>query len=148
MTREKKEFYLVDFQVLPEALKRTIRAKELLRSGEVDTIYAAVMRMGISRSAYYKYKDHVAAAPEETEVDALTIFLVMQNDPAVQNKLFRKLAKDEAEILTLTRGVPTNKLTTMTLTLRLTGLKISIDSLLSDIRSVKGIKTVVAAGED
>ena len=57
-----REFYLVDFQILSEAIKKTIRTKQLLKEGTVLTINEAVKRTGISRSAYYKYKDHVAPA--------------------------------------------------------------------------------------
>ena len=59
MKNNEKQFYLVDFQVLPEAIKKTIRIKESLKNGRVKTINEALSAMNISRSAYYKYKDHV-----------------------------------------------------------------------------------------
>lgn len=33
MKNNEKQFYLVDFQVLPEAIKKTIRIKESLKTG-------------------------------------------------------------------------------------------------------------------
>lgn len=56
MKNNEKQFYLVDFQVLPEAIKKTIRIKESLKNGRVKTINEALSAMNISRSAYYKYK--------------------------------------------------------------------------------------------
>ncbi len=44
-----REFYLVDFQILSEAIKKTIRTKQLLKEGTVLTINEAVKRTGISR---------------------------------------------------------------------------------------------------
>lgn len=46
MEKGTKQFYLVDFQVLPSALKNTIRAKELLKNGTAETINEAVKRPG------------------------------------------------------------------------------------------------------
>lgn len=145
---KKRHFYLVDFEVLPEALKRTIQAKELLKKGEVDTIHAAVLKMGISRSAYYKYKDHVAPAGVDSEAACTTLFLVLHHDPAVSSKLFRKLSKENVEILTMNRGIPVKKMTTMSLTLRQGDMQISMQELIEMVRSIKGIKKVYVAGGD
>ena len=54
---KKDKFYLVQEDILPEAIKKTIRVKEILKMGEAKTINEAVERMDLSRSAYYKYKD-------------------------------------------------------------------------------------------
>ena len=54
---EKSTFYLVREEILPEAIKKTIKVKEILKRGEIKTINEAVEKMGLSRSAYYKYKD-------------------------------------------------------------------------------------------
>ena len=48
------KFYLVREDILPEAIKKTIRVKEILKRGEVRTIHDAVRMMDLSRSAYYK----------------------------------------------------------------------------------------------
>ena len=56
---EKSTFYLVREEILPEAIKKTIKVKEVLKRGEARTINEAVEKMGLSRSAYYKYKDFV-----------------------------------------------------------------------------------------
>jgi ACT domain-containing protein len=59
VTGQKAIFYLVREEILPEAIKKTIKVKELLKRGEARTINEAVEKMELSRSAYYKYKDYV-----------------------------------------------------------------------------------------
>ena len=49
---EKSTFYLVREEILPEAIKKTIKVKEILKRGEIKTINEAVEKMGLSRSAY------------------------------------------------------------------------------------------------
>ena len=53
------EYYLVREDILPEAIKKTIRVKEILRRHQTRTINEAVQLMDLSRSAFYKYKDYV-----------------------------------------------------------------------------------------
>lgn len=48
MTKE-QQFYLVDFSILPEAIKKTIRVKEMLKSGSSGTINEAVHKVNMSR---------------------------------------------------------------------------------------------------
>ena len=54
-----KRFLLVDAEVLPEVFLSVLKAKELLASGAAKNISAAVKQAGISRSAFYKYKDSI-----------------------------------------------------------------------------------------
>lgn len=54
MNNEKKsEFYLVREEILPEAIKKTILVKEILKRGKMKTVNEAVSKVGLSRSAYY-----------------------------------------------------------------------------------------------
>ena len=54
-----KRFLLVAADALPEVFLRVLKAKELLASGAARNISAATRAVGISRSAYYKYKDSI-----------------------------------------------------------------------------------------
>ncbi|OWZ82812.1 hypothetical protein [Natranaerobius trueperi] len=57
VTENKKEnYFLVGKSVLPQALKKTIKVKELLQGSSNYNISQAVRDVGMSRSAYYKYK--------------------------------------------------------------------------------------------
>lgn len=56
MKKKDQQFYLVDLKILPEAIKKTIRVKEILQDGTCGSINEAVKKVDISRSAYYKYK--------------------------------------------------------------------------------------------
>ena len=54
-----RRFLLVDADVLPDVFVKVLQAKELLASGAVSNISTAARQAGISRSAFYKYKDTV-----------------------------------------------------------------------------------------
>ena len=50
---------LVNINALPEVFKKVAEAKGLIASGKARTASEASKMCGISRSAYYKYKDSV-----------------------------------------------------------------------------------------
>ena len=55
----KTKFYIVAAEALPEIFIKVAEAKRMMQTGEADTVGAATRMVGISRSAFYKYKDAV-----------------------------------------------------------------------------------------
>ena len=55
-----KRYYLVDAEMLPEIFLKVMQVKELTETGECRTIAEATARVGISRSAFYKYRDAIS----------------------------------------------------------------------------------------
>ena len=52
-------YYIVDAEALPEIFHKVVQARRMLDTGEEETVNQAVQLVGISRSAFYKYKDAV-----------------------------------------------------------------------------------------
>lgn len=52
-------YYIVDAEALPEIFRKVVDARRMLDTGEAETVNQAVQLAGISRSAFYKYKDAV-----------------------------------------------------------------------------------------
>ena len=48
MKKKDQQFYLVDLKILPEAIKKTIRVKEMLQDGTCGSINEAVKKVDIS----------------------------------------------------------------------------------------------------
>ena len=62
-----KVYYLVESSALPEVYHKVIKTKELLESGQAATVSEAVAQTGLSRSAFYKYKDVVFTFHEKSQ---------------------------------------------------------------------------------
>lgn len=103
---EKNVFYLVKEEILPEAIKKTIKVKEILKRGEVRTINEAVEKMGLSRSAYYKYKDYVFPFYEASRDKIITLSLLLEHKPGVLSKVLNSVAADSGSIMTINQGIP------------------------------------------
>ena len=55
----KQKYYIVSADALPEVFLKVAEAKRMLQVGEAATVGEAARQVGISRSAFYKYKDAV-----------------------------------------------------------------------------------------
>ena len=53
------EYYIVSSKVLPEVFAKVVQAKRLLGTGAAHSASEAARLVGISRSAFYKYKDAI-----------------------------------------------------------------------------------------
>lgn len=145
MKNNEKQFYLVDFQVLPEAIKKTIRIKESLKNGRVKTINEALSAMNISRSAYYKYKDHVEPV---TGARSITYFIMMQNDFSLLNKIMRKIKKENNDVLSINSGVAFGENVPTIISFKTKMTLADINLLAESIRRIKGIIRIVVSEEE
>ncbi|WP_299144123.1 amino acid-binding protein [uncultured Dialister sp.] len=141
MTKE-RQFYLVDFSILPEAIKKTIRVKEMLKSGSSGTINEAVHKVNMSRSAYYKYKDHVASADDDKEDRIVVLFIIMQDDMAVFGRILRRIAKEKQEVLSVNRTKISEKLYSSVITLKTKESAGDMESLYEALKETKGIQSL------
>lgn len=54
------QYYIVEAAALPEIFRKVAEAKRMLETGETDKVNEAAKAVGISRSAFYKYRDTIA----------------------------------------------------------------------------------------
>ena len=150
MKNQNRQFYLVDFQILSEAIKKTIQTKELLKEGEAETINEAVKKTGISRSAYYKYNDHVAPALDMQDDAIVSLAITTVDDIAVCSRILRKIAKGKNRVVTLNRGLPVKKQTLISLAFETAETRSDIKKLITNIENMKGVKDVrqIGGGEE
>ena len=93
MTEKNSNYYLVREEILPEAIKKTIKVKELLKKGEVRTINEAVEKLNLSRSAYYKYKDYVFPFYEASKEKIVTLALLLEHRSGVLSKVLNEIGR-------------------------------------------------------
>ena len=148
MTKPKKDkFYLVQEDILPEAIKKTIKVKEILKLGEVKTINEAVEKMDLSRSAYYKYKDYVFPFFEIAQGKIVSIYVSMSNESGMLSSVLKAIAERNGSILTINQDIPLQGIANSSISFEKKDLQGSLEDLLLDIRSMKGIIKVEILGQ-
>ena len=105
---EKKKYYLVSAEALPEVFIKVAEAKRMLQVGEADTVGEAARLVGISRSAFYKYKDAVQPFQNMRAGHIITFYALLKDIPGVLSNYLSIFANSGANILTINQTIPTN----------------------------------------
>lgn len=147
VTGQKAIFYLVREEILPEAIKKTIKVKELLKRGEARTINEAVEKMELSRSAYYKYKDYVFPFYEASKEKIVTIALLLEHKSGVLSRVLNTVANDHGSVLTINQGIPLQGVANATISIETADLAIDLEALLDKLRMVDGVKRLEVLGQ-
>ena len=144
---EKSTFYLVREEILPEAIKKTIKVKEILKRGEIKTINEAVEKMGLSRSAYYKYKDFVFPFYEASKEKIITLSLLLEHKSGVLSKVLNTVADDSGSIMTINQGIPLQGVANTTISIETKHLTVYLEALLDKLRMIDGVKRLEVLGQ-
>ncbi len=141
------KYYIVEASALPEVFLKVAEAKRLLSTGEVSTVNDATRLTGISRSAFYKYRDAVMPFRNMMSGRVITFQLLLQDEPGALSNLLTIFADNKANIMTINSIVPTNGCAVVTISADTTDLALSPEDLLRLLRQTHGvIKADILAG--
>ena len=132
-------YYLVQGDVLPDVFLKVVGARELLNTGEAKTVMEAVERMGISRSAFYKYKDSVLPFRDMTRGRIFTFNLFLRDEMGVLSGILAIFAEVGANILTINQNIPSGGVALVTIAARLDHAAETPDELLVRLKETKGV---------
>ena len=132
-------YYIVEASVLPEIFRKVVETRRLLDTGEVETVNQAVQATGISRSAFYKYKDAVRPFQDMLHGRIVTFQLLLKDEPGLLSQVLNRFAGSGANILTINQGIPSNGSAVVTVNAETSGMEGSLQKLLEEIVSLAGV---------
>ena len=146
MAREIK-YYIVAANALPEIFVKVAEAKRMMQTGEADTVGAATKMVGISRSAFYKYKDAVQPFNDMKAEHIITFYCMLKDNTGVLSGVLSVFATSGANILTINQSIPTNGCAAVTISAETSELKESLEQLMAGVSALNGVVRVeVLAG--
>ena len=126
------KFYLVSAEALPEIFIKVAEAKRMLQSGEVRTV-------GISRSAFYKYRDAVRPFNDMKTGRIITFYTMLKNNPGVLSDVLSIFAGSGANILTINQSIPTNGCAAVTISAETSEMQESIEEMMARALALEGV---------
>ena len=138
MAREIK-YYIVAADALPEIFIKVAEAKRMMQTGEVDTVGAATKLAGISRSAFYKYKDSVQPFNDMKAEHIITFYGMLKDNTGVLSHVLGIFASSGANILTINQSIPTNGCAAVTISAETSGMEQTLESLIAAASAVEGV---------
>lgn len=142
----KWNYVLVNADILPEVYGKVLLAKEYLASGEAANASQAAKMAGISRSAYYKYKDGVFEYDPENSEEMVTLSLKLTDTKGVLFAVTNELYLVGANVLSINQKVPQNGVADVSLTMRIAEMTVSVEALIEKLKEVNGVRSVIIGG--
>ena len=133
------KYYLVERDMLPEIFIKVAEAKRMMQTGEVDTVGAATKLAGISRSAFYKYKDSVQPFNDMKAEHIITFYGMLKDNTGVLSRVLGIFASSGANILTINQSIPTNGCAAVTISAETSGMEQTLESLIAAVSGVEGV---------
>lgn len=130
------KYYVVSGDILPDVLEQVMQARILLQSGKAKRISEAVKMVGISRGTYYKYKDAVFSFNAEQSNRKAIMSMILRNEKGTLSKVLSLVSVKQVNVLAINQTIPINGIANVALTLDISDLEISIQSLVSLIEAM------------
>ena len=136
------EYYLVERSLLPEVFRKVVEANAALKNGRAKTAAEAAQSVGLSRSAFYKYKDGVRPFYEATTGRVITFHLILHDQPGTLSSLLQLLAQSGANLLTINQSVPMSGQASVTIAVRTSLLVGSVEDLMQQAGALDGVQRI------
>ena len=141
------KYYIIEATALPDVFLKVAEATRLLDTGEVSTVNDATRRTGISRSAFYKYRDAIRPFHNLMTGRIITFQLILHDEPGILSVILACFARWDANILTINQTIPTNGCALVTITAETAQINLSLEELLHNLSATNGVvKAEVLAG--
>lgn len=141
------QLIVVDAHILPDVFTKVLEVKKLMARKDEKSFASACKRIGISRSAYYKYKDSVYSYDELFNRKIVNLYMLLNDKPGVLSSVLIFLNSINANIMTVNQSIPVDGAAAVNISIRLTSeiheeLK-SLNSI-SDLEGVLEVKVLSA----
>ena len=138
----RNEFYIVAADVLPEALKKTAQIKALLSQNSNLTINEASDKVGLSRSAFYKYRESIFSYNKMNKERIVTLIVTAADEISVLAECLQIITEMDGQILTVNRGLPIQDTSKATLVIDTKNMKQEIETLVEKLYEIAQVREI------
>lgn len=138
--KEKKQFYVIDKDVLPEVFIKVMEVKTLLEQDRSLTVQDATDCVGISRSSFYKYKDSIMPFYEKGKGQTLTVSINLKDEAGRLSEVLNYIANQGANILTINQMLPMNGIALINICMQTHNMMRDVQELMDGIQNIIGVQ--------
>ena len=141
------QLIVADAKILPEVFTKVLEVKKLIAQKGEKSSASACKRVGISRSAYYKYKDCVFSYEELFTRRIVNLYLLLNDRPGVLSSALAFLHSLNANILTVNQSIPVDGAAAVNISLRLSSDSDELTTLSSISELDGGLEVKILSAE-
>lgn len=135
----KVHYVMVDADILPEVYSKVLAAKKYLATGEAASAKEAAVMAGVSRSAYYKYKDAIFEYGGEGGDEIATVKAKLQDSAGVLSAFMTELYQAGTNVLSVNQSMPEDGVADVTVTVRISEMSIPVADLPQRLNRIDGV---------
>ena len=136
---EPLKYLLVEARMLPEIFTKVMQAKMLLSRGNAKNASQAAQMAGISRSAFYKYKDSVFLYDERMNENIVSFSLALEDRPGVLSNLLAQFYQLGANVITVNQNIPIDGVAIASVSIRTADATRSRSQILDMLGKLEGV---------
>lgn len=136
------DYLIVNKEILPDVFEKVIQVKQMMEQGEEVQVSEAVKKVGLSRSTYYKYKDHVFAASQNLKERKAVISFMLSHEKGLLSEVLNIITSVMGNIITINQNIPIHSKASVTISIDVSEITVPIDELINRISTVRGINRV------
>ena len=141
------KYYIIEDSALPEIFQKVAEAKRMLETGETDKVNVAAQAVGISRSAFYKYRDAIAPFQNLMAGRIITFQIMLKDKAGILSEILTIFANCGANILTINQAIPSGGRAMVTVSAETGNLGCSLEEFTRRLGESTGVvKAEVVAG--
>lgn len=142
----KKNYYIIREDVIPESMYRTLIIKKALEENPNLSILEATKLYGLSRSAFYKYKDLIFPIDDFKKDSILSMYVNVDDVTGILGKVIQVINEEKCSVITIHQAVPVNKKATIMFSLNINLSYTDIDVLKAKLEALEYVNKVKVMG--
>ena len=120
-----------------------MKIKDALKNNSELSIYDAVKQYGLSRSAFYKYRETIFPVDEKLlDHREFTLILYVNDIVGMLAQVLNIISQLQLSVLTIHQSVPMNDKATITLSLNASSSDLMIDDVVIALREIEHVSKV------
>ena len=132
------QFIVVNTSVLPEIFEKVLEVKKLVADHSEKSFASACKRVGISRSAFYKYRDYVFHYEDKMTQRIVNLTAVLRDEASVLVELHNL----HANILTVNQSIPVDGVAGVSLSLQIGSDSVDLTHITKTLSALHGVVEV------
>ncbi len=135
------DLLIVAKSALPETFSKVVYAKKLISSGRAPSVGSACSAAGLSRSAFYKYRDSVFEYTESAG-RIIAIHASLDDKKGILSKFMSVLYESGANILTVNQNIPISGAAKVSVSFRADGMNKSVSEIIAALSELEGVSSI------
>lgn len=141
-----QQFFLVREDVLSESMLKVLQVKTLIERGKAESVTEAVKKVGLSRSAFYKYRDGIFPFHKIVEENIVTLLLHLEDRAGTLTELLDIVAKAGCNVLTIHQTIPLQGRANVTLSIETSTIIIDFNKIIEKLGNLEAVDQVDIIG--